>query len=338
MSNRELSEEWIGRTMFHLLRPQPPKCWYYCNTRLTKRKSTTRPDSHWVEEWEGMSKPARAKAIADWGAEKARRDEIRGRHGLPEEIPAAESQKYNCAMVDFLEKYQEKAPPAMPCVEIPYSVATATQNETNKVTNGTALAGEGSVSKETTKQQRAHQERWAPAGFQSEDFLAMIHLEIPPEKVPSISGAKAAVEKEWTKLFDMKTFDLERVTSLKDIQAMYKKANEPVHFGSLRTICHEKNAEMKKVIKEYKGRVVFRGDTVKNEDGYLAVFSEQGTASSHMAATKFLDAMGRMPDCEGEDPDAVGAYTQVSLDKETLKLLVGEGVFVDTWVCLPRNR
>ena len=119
---------------------------------------------------------------------------------------------------------------------------------------------------------------------------------------------------------------------------MYKKKNEPVYFGSLRTICHEKNAEMQKVIKEYKGRVVFRGDTVKTEDGYLAVFSEQGTASSHMAATKFLDAMGRMPDCEGEDSDAVGAYTQVSLDKETLKLLVGEGVFVDTWVALPRNR
>ena len=57
-----------------------------------------------------------------------------------------------------------------------------------------------------------------------------------------------------------------------------------------------------------------------------------------MAATKFLDAMGRMPGCEGEDFDAVGAYTQVSLDKETLKLLVGEGVFIDTWVALPRNR
>ena len=119
---------------------------------------------------------------------------------------------------------------------------------------------------------------------------------------------------------------------------MYKANDEPVHFGTLRTICHEKNAEMAKLLKEYKGRVVFRGDTVKSEDGYLAVFSEQGTAASHMAATKFLHAMGRMPGCEGEDSDAVGAYTQVSLDEETLKLLVGEGVFVDTWVALPRNR
>ena len=116
------------------------------------------------------------------------------------------------------------------------------------------------------------------------------------------------------------TFDLDSVKGLEDIKKMYEKAQKPVHFGSLRTICHEKNAEMMKLIKEYKGRVVFRGDTVKAADGYLAVFSEQGTASSHMIATKFLDAMARMPDCEGEDSDAVGAYTQVKLDEETFEI------------------
>ena len=109
MAKRELSEEWVGRTMFHLLRPTPAKGWYYCNTRLTKRQTTTRPDSHWKEEWDEMSRPARASAIAGWGKEKARRDEIRGRLGLPEEIPPADVQKYNYDMVDFLEKYQEKS-------------------------------------------------------------------------------------------------------------------------------------------------------------------------------------------------------------------------------------
>ena len=63
------------------------------NTRLTKRQTTTRPDSHWKEGWDGMSKPARATAIAEWGKEKARRDEIRARHGLPEEVPPATVQQ-----------------------------------------------------------------------------------------------------------------------------------------------------------------------------------------------------------------------------------------------------
>ena len=58
-----------------------------------------------------------------------------------------------------------------------------------------------------------------------------------------------------------------------------------------------------------------RGDTVKDADGYLAVFSEHGTLASHMAAIKFLDAIARMADCDGADSDAVGAYMQVELCK-----------------------
>ena len=55
-----------------------------------------------------------------------------------------------------------------------------------------------------------------------------------------------------------------------------------------------------------------------------------------MVATQFLDAMARMPDCDGEDSDAVGAYTQVKLDE--LDHLIGKDVSVDTSVSLPKNR
>ena len=82
---------------------------------------------------------------------------------------------------------------------------------------------------------------------------------------------------------------------------------------------------------------MFRGDTVKDAEGHLAVFSEQGTSASHMAATKFLDAIARMPDCDGEDSGAVGAYTQVELCK--IQHLMGKGnKFIDTWVSLPKSQ
>ena len=100
---------------------------------------------------------------------------------------------------------------------------------------------------------------------------------------------------------------------LKQVKLDYDKASKPVHFGNLRAICHEKHSELPKDQREYKGRVVFRGDTVKDIDGYYAVFSEQGTSSSHMAATKFIDAIVRMPGMDGEGSDAMGAYTQVCL-------------------------
>ena len=88
-----------------------------------------------------------------------------------------------------------------------------------------------------------------------------------------------------------------------------------MHFGSLRSLCHEKHSELPLHTRVYKGRVVFRGDIVKDIDGWYAVFSEQGTSSSHMAATKFMDALARCPGNDGEDSDAVAAYTQVVLDE-----------------------
>ena len=74
-------------------------------------------------------------------------------------------------------------------------------------------------------------------------------------------------------------------------------------------LCHVKHSELDAKYQSFKGRVVFRGDCAKDEEDALAVFSEQGTSASHLAAAKFLDAISRMPGCDGEDSDATGAYT-----------------------------
>ena len=90
-------------------------------------------------------------------------------------------------------------------------------DDNGAITNGTALSGAGA------KVKGAHQERWVAAGMQTEDFLAMIHTEIPVEKVFGIPGAKDAVDKEWKKLFDINSFALDKVMGLEDIKKMYKK-------------------------------------------------------------------------------------------------------------------
>ena len=84
--------------------------------------------------------------------------------------------------------------------------------------------------------------------------------------------------------------------------------------------------------KKYKGRVVLRGDTVRDNSGHFAVFSEQGTSASHLAAAKFIDAIARFPGNDGSDSDAIGAYTQVPLKE----LEDSEGI--ETWISLPKNR
>ena len=81
------------------------------------------------------------------------------------------------------------------------------------------------------------------------------------------------------------------------------------------SLCHEKHSELQRSEdkREYKGRVVLRGDQIRDETGHFAVFSEQGTSASHLAAAKFLDAIARFPGNAGSDSDAIGAYTQVPL-------------------------
>ena len=66
-----------------------------------------------------------------------------------------------------------------------------------------------------------------------------------------------------------------------------------MHFGSLMDLCHVKNSQLGQEFWTYKGRVVFRGDIVKDEYGQYAVFAEQGASASHMSAAKFMDAIAR---------------------------------------------
>ena len=76
-------------------------------------------------------------------------------------------------------------------------------------------------------------------------------------------------------------------------------------------ICHLKNAELEAKHQKYKGRVVLRGNIVKNDSGSYAVFTEQGSSASQMAAAKVMDIISRLPGCAGQAADAVSAYTQV---------------------------
>ena len=103
-------------------------------------------------------------------------------------------------------------------------------------------------------------------------------------------------------------------------------------------LCHEKGAEFNRPDndKVYKGRVVFRGDQVRDETGFYAVFTEQSASASHLAAIKFMDYIGRVDGNASQDSDAVKAYTQVELD--SLVELLGEDVQAETWISLPRER
>ena len=54
-------------------------------------------------------------------------------------------------------------------------------------------------------------------------------------------------------------------------------------------LCHLKNSELEPQFHKYKGRVVLRGDIVKDDSGAYALFTEQGSSASQMTAAKVMD-------------------------------------------------
>ena len=84
--------------------------------------------------------------------------------------------------------------------------------------------------------------------------------------------AKAAVDKEWDKLEILPTWHMTKVKSKKDVIQEARKEQRTVHLSTLIDICHLKNAESEPRFQNYKGRVVLRGDIVKDDSGSYAVF------------------------------------------------------------------
>ena len=87
-----------------------------------------------------------------------------------------------------------------------------------------------------------------------------------------------------------------------------------VSFASLMDLCHLKNSESELQYQKYKGRVVLRGDIVKDDSGSYTAYTEQGSSASQMTAAKVMDFISRLPGCAGQAADAVSAHTQVKME------------------------
>ena len=111
-----------------------------------------------------------------------------------------------------------------------------------------------------------------------------------------------------------------------------------VPSASLMDLCHLKNSELEPEDQKYKGRVVLRGDIVKDDSGSYAVFTEQGSSASQMTAAKVMDIPSRLPGCAGQAADAASTYTQVKMEDAPTLLKVPKSECPDIWIRLPRHK
>ena len=157
-------------------------------------------------------------------------------------------------------------------------------------------------------------------------------------KAIKIPAAKAAVDKEWGKLEKISAVNLTKVRSKKEVIGEARTKGAQVHFASPMDICHLKNAELEAKHQKYRGRVVLRGDIVKDDLVSYAVFTGQGSSASQMSAAKVTDIISRLPGSDGQAADAVSAKTQVQMEDAYKVFENPESVCPDIWIRLPRHK
>ena len=85
-----------------------------------------------------------------------------------------------------------------------------------------------------------------------------------------------------------------------------KKGNAKVHFGNIFEIGTLKGAELKEgdPNRKYKGRSVFQGNKVVDENSDHALFAEMSSSPASMEAGKILDVFGSQPGYTIQQADA----------------------------------
>ena len=160
------------------------------------------------------------------------------------------------------------------------------------------------------------------------ELFASVARLVSKEEIARNPKAKAALDKEWENLKNKGVWDEKRVRECRDIVNEARRSNKTVHLGRIFEACYEKGSELPETDprRKFKGRTVFQGNNVRDENSDHALFNELGSSPASMEAAKLLDAFGSQPGFSKEQADAIQAYIQA--------LFTG----VPTWLSLPRNR
>ena len=123
------------------------------------------------------------------------------------------------------------------------------------------------------------------------------------------------------------------VKYITEVIAEAKNKGITVHFASLMDLRHLKNSELEPQLQKHKGRVVLRGDIVKDDSGSYAVFTAQ-----RMTAAIAMDTISRLPWCAGQAANAASAHTQIKMEDAPSLLKIPKSECPDIWIRLPKHK
>ena len=106
-----------------------------------------------------------------------------------------------------------------------------------------------------------------------------------------MQGVQDAVRKGYDQRFKIGFVDMNNVWHYHKVSEHAAQTGRTTYIGRVSPQCHIKHSELPEKFHVYKGRAVFGGNQIKDENGVQAVFAQQGTSASHMICAKFLDAI-----------------------------------------------
>ena len=100
-------------------------------------------------------------------------------------------------------------------------------------------------------------------------YSAVVARPVGKAELQSTPKAQEAMKHEWDRLNDQKkrqVWDLSTVREAHEVMAEAKKAGKKIHIGRVFGICVQKGSELPEHLRSYKGRFVFQGNDVRDEN------------------------------------------------------------------------
>ena len=172
--------------------------------------------------------------------------------------------------------------PAMPCKTSKKSQHWATRGKSNEIKSKFACILEASESTRLRMEEslpNCHEDHIAGNGENSLQHYNLVHKFVLIPQAMKIPAAKAAVDKEWENWPKKIRRGTWRKSEVRKRWSMKQGRRAQKFILPLWWTCHLKIAELETKHHKYKGRVVLRGDIVKDDSGSYAIFTEQRSSA-----------------------------------------------------------
>ena len=142
-----------------------------------------------------------------------------------------------------------------------------------------------------------------------------------PNQNGSMTRGLQAVQAEAQGLRANGTWDDTTVTTLENLKHQARVCNSLVKIAALHTFCGIKHWEQPYEQHRYKGRIVYRGDLIKNGSDEIVLYADTATTPTALVA---LNLALFFRSCEHNSislSDAVQAFLQAPIEEETWVIL-----------------